>query len=455
MYRVALLTVFGISLPVNRQQAFLLVLIVATASVCLFVVLPFLQYVLAAVIFGYVLYPIHRRLEPHLGGTVSPVVVITGLIVAIVLPLGYIVLVLYEDIREIASGGSSLDLERAIEQLQPALGSQIPSSDGQEIRQNLAQEVLSVLFGGPTEIFSTATRSLIGLLLTVFLVYYLLKDGPAFVRWAAGIAPLDEAVTRRLLFKIDRTTRGVIISHLSVAFLQGVLGGVGLLVVGVSNVVFWTFVMIVLAMLPLIGAFFVWGPAAAYLVSIGQVGPGAFLALWGLTVVSLVDNYARPLIIDQSAQLNPGIILVGVVGGLYSIGFTGLFVGPIVFGVLAATLTAFRDDYEALAYHTPPPKHPDLDGELDWLIGHQGPNRPADGTASNGGSVAGGASSARKETDTAAVDPDEPDDGAAADNTESAEGDSTTGDDLRQGSTADDEDGADDSESDTSPGNSG
>jgi predicted PurR-regulated permease PerM len=389
---------------VNRQQAFLLVLILSTAALCLFVVLPFVQYVLAGIIVAYILYPINRRLEPHLGGTVSPVAVITGLIVAIVLPLGYIVLVLYRDLQSIASGQSSLDITTVISRLEPVVGSELQSSDAPEIRRNVAEEALTVLFGGPSQVFSTATQSLLGLLLTVFLVYYLLKDGPGFVKWAAGIAPLDEAVTRRLLFKIDRTTRGVVVSHLAVAFLQGVLGGFGLFVVGISIVVFWTFVMIVLALLPLIGAFFVWGPAAAYLLAIDQTGAGTFLLFYGLIVVSLVDNYARPLIIDQSAQLNPGIILVGVLGGLYSIGFTGLFVGPIVFGVLAATLTAFRDDYEALAYDTPPPDHPDLDGKLEWLIGHQGDHRPADGTAFQSGTIAGGLSQARDEPDTTGND---------------------------------------------------
>jgi predicted PurR-regulated permease PerM len=412
--------------------------------------LPVLQYVLAAIIFAYVLYPLHRQLEPHLGRTLSPVVVITGLIVAIVLPLGYIVLVLYQDLQEIEQGQSTLDIGMLIERLEPVLGEQLQSSDGQEIRQNVAGEAIKVLFGGDgfAQAASTATRSMIGLLLTVFLVYYLLKDGPAFVRWIAGIAPLDEAVTRRLLFKIDRTTRGVIVSHLSVAFLQGVLGGVGLLVVGIPNVVFWTFVMIVLAMLPLIGAFFVWGPAAVYLVAIGQVGPGVFLGLWGLTVVSLVDNYARPLIIDQSAQLNPGIILVGVVGGLYSIGFTGLFVGPIIFGVLAATLTAFRDDYEALAYDTPPPEHPDLDGELEWLIGHQGAYRPADGRTHDGGPIAGGVSSAKKEPDLAAEASDDEGQDVEAEQEASAAVDSTTDDETVTEADAEiHDDGPDDTDS--------
>ncbi|TKX76391.1 AI-2E family transporter, partial [Halorubrum sp. SD626R] len=84
------------------------------------------------------------------------------------------------------------------------------------------------------------------------------------------------------------------------------------------------------------------------LVIIDQVTAGIFLAVYGVAVIAMVDNYARPLVIDQRAHLNPGIILLGVFGGIYSVGFTGLFVGPIVIGVLAATLETFREDYDAI-----------------------------------------------------------------------------------------------------------
>lgn len=106
--------------------------------------------------------------------------------------------------------------------------------------------------------------------------------------------------------------------------------------------------MAVLALLPIIGAFLVWWPAAAYLVAVGQPTAGILLALYGLTVVSLFDNFARPLIIDRQANLNPGVLLIGVVGGICSIGFTGVFIGPIIVAVLAAALETYRTEFDSL-----------------------------------------------------------------------------------------------------------
>jgi hypothetical protein len=82
--------------------------------------------------------------------------------------------------------------------------------------------------------------------------------------------------------------------------------------------------------------------------------------------VSLVDNYLRSIVIDQSADVNPGVILVGVVGGIYTLGAVGLFVGPLVIGLFAAMIRAFDAHYDALATNTPPPTPPE-DGRLSWL----------------------------------------------------------------------------------------
>lgn len=348
----------------NKEQAFLLVIIFLSALTSLWILLPFLEYVLAAVIFGYVLYPLHRRLEPYLGERLSPIVLLVGSLVAVILPMAYISLVLYRDIQSIASGESGLDTDAIEAQLDPFIDGDV---DLTVLSEELGQELFEVLFGSVGQLLSFGARASLGVLLVVFLVYYVLKDGPRFAEWAVGVAPMDDTVAYRLVHKIDRTTWGVVVGHIFVAMLQGIIGGIGLFLAGIPNVVFWTFLMIVLALLPLIGAFMIWAPAAGYLWIIGDVGPAIFLALYGVLVVSLVDNYARPIVIDQSAHLNPGIILVGVFGGVYAIGFVGLFVGPIVFGILTATLKAFRRDFDALADHTPPPEPVERSASYPWL----------------------------------------------------------------------------------------
>lgn len=330
----------------NREQGFLLSVLAVSGVVSLLVVLPFLQYVLAAIIAAYVLFPVYDRVRPRLGRLLGPIAVIAGALVAILLPLAYIVLVLIDDLSGLARGETDLDTAEIEATIEAVTGQEIDIAASVRM---LGNELLSVLFGNVAEVVSVGSRVTVGLLLALFLLYYLLRDGRAFVAWLIDVAPIPNAVCDRLFYRIDRTAWGVIVGHLLVAVLQGVVGGVGLLVAGIPNAVFWTFVMVVLALLPLIGAFLVWAPAAAYLVAVGRPGWGVFLFVYGLVVVGLIDNYARPILIDREAHLNPGVVLVAVFGGVYAIGVTGLFVGPIVIAVFVATVEAFDEEYDALA----------------------------------------------------------------------------------------------------------
>lgn len=328
----------------NRHRAFLLFLIALSAAASLLIVLPFLQYVLAAIILAFLLHPLNVRLTPHLGRRLSPIVLILATVIAVVLPTVYLVMAFLRDVLSLARGETRLNIEEIEATIRSSTGIEV---DLEEPLTGFVGELLNILFGSVTEIFSIFTKMAIGIALVLFLVYYLLMDGERFIAWIGETMPLPPEVTAALFDQIDRTTRGVVIGHIFVAIVQGVLGGIGLYLAGIPNFVFWTVVMVVLALLPLIGAFLVWGPAAAYLIIVDEPVAGGLLLLYGVIVVSLVDNYLRPIVIDQRAKINPAVILVGVVGGLYTIGFTGMFIGPIVLGILAATLVTFREDFDA------------------------------------------------------------------------------------------------------------
>lgn len=329
----------------NKEQGFLLVMVGLSGVVSLLIVLPFLQYLLGAVLVAYVLYPVSERLRPRFGPRLAPLVVMLGAVVAVFVPVASLTFVLVRDLVALSEGDSGLEtgeIERTVSEL---TGEQI---DLTESVNAIGSELLDILFADLARVVSAGLELSIGFMLMLFVVYYLLRDGGRFVEWLIDIAPMKNAVCRRLFTRIDNTTWGVVVGHLLVAVLQGLVGGVGLFIAGIPNAVFWTFAMIVLALVPLIGAFFVWAPAAAYLFAVGHSEAGFFLFFYGLVIVSLVDNYARPILIDREAHLNPAVILIGVFGGTYAIGMTGLFFGPIVLAVFTATLAAFDEEFDAL-----------------------------------------------------------------------------------------------------------
>lgn len=125
--------------------------------------------------------------------------------------------------------------------------------------------------------------------------------------------------------------RAVALGVIVTAFVQSVLAGIGLAVVGVNYATLLTALIFVLAIAQL-GSFPVLIPCVIWLYWQGSPGWGTALLVWSLLVGSL-DNILRPFLIRRGANIPMLLILVGVIGGLIAFGFIGLFIGPMVLAV--------------------------------------------------------------------------------------------------------------------------
>jgi len=99
-------------------------------------------------------------------------------------------------------------------------------------------------------------------------------------------------------------------------------------------------------LVPVVGTAIMWIPATIWLLIQGEPGYALFMAAWGVIVVGGVDNILRPMLISGRAEVPTLAVFIGVMGGLSAFGFIGLFLGPIVLGLLVAL---FRFTSEELA----------------------------------------------------------------------------------------------------------
>jgi len=337
----------------NVSRGFLLALIAVLGVVSLLIVLPYLQYVLLALLLAYVLYPVHSRLADRVGGTASAASMLALVTLAALLPFVVILRVIAADAVAYAEALQTGGIEFA------TIESAIVEWTG--VRVDLAsslggsgEQIGGALVDAAGNVFGLLAHVLVGLGLTVFLLYYLLKDGDQLVDWLQDITPLPQRVQDDLYAEIDAVTWAVLAGHVFIAIVQGVVAGIGLFVAGVPSAIFWTAVMVVLALLPVIGAFMVWGPAALWLAATGDVAAAVALAIYGTIVVGVTDDYLRPIVVNRRTDVSPAVIILGVIGGLSVFGFIGLFVGPIVLGILKASLVVFDDYYDRLDESIPP-----------------------------------------------------------------------------------------------------
>jgi len=320
--------------------AFVALLLVLSAMM----VMPYLQFVLAGLVLAFILEPLHQRIAPEIGGKVAAGLLTLGTLVAIVLPFIGVAALVAEDAvayaqylqdREFDFSG----IEGPIEQY---TGRDV---DLASLVQSSGQSAADSVVGDGFWIVGTATHLIIGVALLLFLLYYFVKDGDSFVHWLREVSPFPDPVLDDLVSGIDDITRAVIVGHVLIALTQGTLAGIGLAVVGIPNVVFWTFVMILSGLIPLVGTFVVWGAAGVWLLVEGDAVAGVALLVYGTIVVSLSDDFLRPLVVDRYAHVSPPVILIGVVGGIAVWGFMGLFVGPIVVGALREAIEVYAEHY--------------------------------------------------------------------------------------------------------------
>jgi len=138
---------------------------------------------------------------------------------------------------------------------------------------------------------------------------------------------------------VGNTTRAVVYGIVLTALVQALVAGLGYWVAGLPAPVTLMAVTALVALIPF-GTPLVWGAASMWLLFTGQITAGIGLLLWGVLVVSWVDNIVRPIMLSRGSDIPFILALFGVLGGLAAFGLVGLFLGPVI---LAVALAVWRE----------------------------------------------------------------------------------------------------------------
>ncbi len=341
-------------MSVRRSQARWLALLGATAITlygCWLMLRPFLGVLTWAVVLVVTFHPVHRRLatwtrRPGLAALLS-----SGLAVAAVLaPVTLVVLAVAREVPDLLRGGQDA-LQRLLDPGAPATGGAVrwlgQYVDLESLRspQALTEGLgdwSGVLAGQALGWAAGLVGAVVQALFVVFTTYYLFRDGEALVAWLPQVLPLEETQGQELLRRAREMIAASVYGVIVLAVVQGLLGGLAFLVLGLPDPVVWGAVMVVLSTIPVTGSFLVWVPAAVYLAATGRWGAALLLAAWGLLVIGLVDNFLRPKLMGQRARMHELLLFFAVLGGLVVFGVAGLIFGPVLLAVTLSLLDVIR-----------------------------------------------------------------------------------------------------------------
>jgi predicted PurR-regulated permease PerM len=177
------------------------------------------------------------------------------------------------------------------------------------------------------------TQNLLNLIIQItlafYLLFFLLRDGPQLIRKLISLIPIGDGIKLELFERFTSVARATVKGGLIVAIIQGSIGGLLFLLVGIPGAFLWGVLMIVLSLLP-VGSTLVWGPAAIILFLQGQVLKAAILLAAGILVIGLIDNFLRPRLIGKDIKMSDYLVLVSTLGGLTWFSLTGFVLGPLI-----------------------------------------------------------------------------------------------------------------------------
>ena len=324
----------------SRSQVRALVLMAMTVGglyLCYRMALPFLPALAWALALALLLVPVQRLLERKMRsrGLAAGILV---LLVGVVL-LFPAMLVGDRLIAEAVSGADAINAMTASGEWRKHLQASpmlAPAADWVERQFDLPDTVSAVTSWLTSAVASMARESvvqLIGMVLTLYLLFYFLRDRSSILESIESLSPLARSDTARLFGDVDDTVHATVYGTLIVAMVQGTLGGLMFWWLGLPAPLLWGVIMGLLAVIPVLGAFIVWIPAAIFLLLDGSGGKALILTLWGSIVVGGIDNVLYPMLVGRRLKMHTLLAFISIVGGLMVFGSSGLILGPVTFAV--------------------------------------------------------------------------------------------------------------------------
>jgi predicted PurR-regulated permease PerM len=307
------------------------------------IALPFLTYIVLAGILTYALFPIYhfvnqRTRRPSLSAGFC---ILVALLVMI-LPTVYLV---SELVAQVSGAYNTLQtdwLGQVGDYLNSLTNGRV---DFQEILRSALDQVRQTIVGLAPNILGSISDLLLGLFIMFFVMFYGFREGQGFMTYLKALLPLEGNLKDSLFHEMRTVTQAVLYGQVLTAVIQGGLGGVGLLIVGIPNALFWGAIMMITAFLPVLGTPLIWVPAAVGLILDGKTTRGILLLIYGATIVMNIDNFLRPKLVSGRTNVHPVLILIGVLGGLKVFGFIGMLVGPLILAILVALIKFYEQNY--------------------------------------------------------------------------------------------------------------
>ena len=351
----------------NQYQKIVPFIVFVLALFLLFaLVKPMITILLGSILLAYISFPVHRQISKKISNkTLSIILSLFTIVILLLIPLSFLAF-------EVTQQGSSFYNSLSNNVAKGALfGFSCTSADSKICSLLNRAEAFSVerlsTFGFDKQLkkflsiigekISNFILSIPIILAKIFLAlvisFFIIYDWENILKKFESLLPMRKHTKNRLICEFGKIAHTVIYAQLFVAFVQGLVATIGFYIFGVPFPITLGVIVAFCALIPTIGTALIWVPASIILMLSGYfshnywvLGRGIGLFLYGLVIISTIDNILLAKIVHSKAKVNQILVIVGVIGGASLFGFVGIFIGPILLPLLITYFETFKERFE-------------------------------------------------------------------------------------------------------------
>lgn len=337
-----------------RVLLFFILLILVTIGFG-FILKPFFYPIFWAAVLASIFYPLYTRLNkmlemPRLSSTLMMIFVLLLIVIPIVAIAGLLIKESVEIYNQLENNSNHtiVEIQTTLDNIKhmPFVKElHIDESVWVEKFSEAAKALTGFIFNSLKILTQNSATFLIMFVLMMYTLFFFFKDGARFLEKAMHLIPLGNKHEKILYDKFNASARAALMGSLIVGGVQGTLGGIMFAVLGIEGAAIWGVIMVCLSVIP-IGPSIIWFPASIILMINGQIWQGIVLLLFGLLIISTIDNLLRPIVVGKKINLHPLLILFSTLGGIIMFGFTGFLIGSILTALVVSMWEIYDEHYK-------------------------------------------------------------------------------------------------------------
>lgn len=232
-------------------------------------------------------------------------------------------------------------LEPWVDKLEASLGISVNLA---QIMTTAGREVARYVYNFSPQVVGLTASFILSFFVMHMGIYFLFIEGPSLIKLLLDLSPLEVEYEKRLTGEVQSMLRATVYGYFLTGLVQAFLAGIGFWIVGLPALVLAT-ITFFMSMVPIIGATAVWLPVSLWLFLQGHNGQALFIFIYGIALISGIDNFIKPLIIRGQAKMHILLIFLSLLGGLQFFGPIGILLGPVLISLFVACIRIYRRDF--------------------------------------------------------------------------------------------------------------